>query len=173
MCLSLKSIITGPRKIELGKDQILWLNKYRTINLEQWICDLIDKKPEWLYVGDWSPGPIKPYGKCDGGYAQRHRNLKSNRYFYWPRGEEEEESLKRDREEREAQLVEHERLMREKQEQKERAKEERRAQQLLRTRESQMNYYQNRVKKEVECKRCKKIYASAGYLKRHSLICKF
>ena len=68
-------------KIELGKDQILWLNTYRTINLEQWICDFIDKKPDWLYVGDWSLGPIKPHGKGDGGYAQRHRNLKSNRYF--------------------------------------------------------------------------------------------
>ena len=48
--------------------------------------------------------------------------------------------------------------MREKQEKKERAKEERRAQQLIRERESQMNYYQNRVKKQVECERCKKIY---------------
>ena len=63
--------------------------------------------------------------------------------------------------------------MRETQEKKERAKEERRAQQLIRTRESQMNYYQNRVKKQVECERCKKIYSSAYSLKRHSLICKF
>ena len=62
--------------------------------------------------------------------------------------------------------------MREKQEKKERAKEERRAQQLIRKRESQMNYYQNRVKKQVECERCKKIYSSAYSLKRHSLICK-
>ena len=99
VCLSLKSIITGPRKIELGKDQILWLNTYnQTINLNQWCCDIIDKKPEWLYVGDWTPGPIKPHGKGDGGYAQRHRNLKSNRYFYWPPGEEKEEILKRERE---------------------------------------------------------------------------
>ena len=47
--------------------------------------------------------------------------------------------------------------MREKQEKKESAKEERLAQQLIRTRESQMNYYQNRVKKQAECERCKKI----------------
>ena len=83
-------------KIELGKDQILWLNTYnQTIDLNQWRRDIIDGKPEWLYVGDWTPGPIKPHGKGDGGYAQRHRNLKSNRYFYWPRGEEEEASLKK------------------------------------------------------------------------------
>ena len=62
--------------------------------------------------------------------------------------------------------------MREKQEKKGRAKEERRAQQLIRKTESQMNYYQNRVKKQVELEKSKKIYASAYSLKRHSLICK-
>ena len=70
------------------------------------------------------------------------------------------------------QLAEHERLMRETQEKKERAKEERRAQQLIRKRESQMHYFQNRVRKQVECEKCKKIYASAYSLKRRSLICK-
>ena len=89
------------------------------------------------------------------------------------RRREEEASLKRDREEWEARLVDHERLMREKQARKERAEEERSAQQLIMKREYQRNYYQNHAKKPVECERCKKIYASAGYLKRHSLICKF
>ena len=79
----------------------------------------------------------------------------------------------RDREEREARIAEHERLMREQQEKKDGAKEERRAQQPIRTRESQMNYYQNRVKKQVDCEWCKKIDSSAFSLKRHSLICKF
>ena len=124
-------------KIELGKDQILWLNTYnQTINLNQWIRDIIDGKPEWLYVGDWTPGPIKPYpSKCDGGYAQRHRNLKSNRYFYWPPGEEKEEILKREREEREAQLVHHEMLMRKKQEWIERERGEERGKEAGRVRE--------------------------------------
>ena len=160
--------MSDTHNIELGKDQILWLNTYKTIDLKQWRFILVDNKPEWLYVGDWSPGPIKPYpSKRDGGYSQRQRNLESNRYFYWPRGEEEEESLKRDREEREAQLVEHERLMREKQERKERAKAERSAEQLIRKREYQRNYYQNHVKKPVECERCKRIYASVYSMRRH------
>ena len=71
-------------------------------------------------------------------------------------------------EEREALLAEHERLTREGQGRKERAKEERRAQQLIRTREHQNNYYQNHVKKPVECERCKKIYSSAYSMRRHS-----
>ena len=75
---------------------------------------------------------------------------------------EEEESLQR-----EAQLVEHERLMREKQERKERAKAERSAEQLIRKREYQRNYYQNHVKKPVECERCKKIYAIVYSMRRH------
>ena len=133
--------MSDTHNIELGKYQILWLNTYKTIDLKQWRSILVDNKPEWLYVGDWSPGPIKPYpSKRDGGYSQRQRNLESNRYFYWPRGEEEEESLKRDREEREAQLVEHERLMRE-------SKQER---------------------KQVDCERCKRIYASVYSMRRHN-----
>ena len=97
--------MSDTHNIELWKNQILLVNTYKTIDLKQWRFILVDNKPEWLYVGDWSPGPIKPYpSKRDGGYSQRQRNLESNRYFYWPRGEEEEESLKRDREEREAQL---------------------------------------------------------------------
>ena len=83
------------------------------------------------------------------------------------RRREEEESLKRDREEWEARLVEHERLMGEKQERKERAKEERCAQQLIRKMEYQMNHYQNHVKKPMERERCKKIYSSVYSLRRH------
>ena len=133
--------MSDTHNIELGKDQILWLNTYKTIDLKQWRFILVDNKPEWLYVGDWSPGPIKPYtSKRDGGYSQRQRNLESNRYFYWPRGEEEEESLKRDREEREAALVEHERLMRER----------------------------KHERKPVECERCKRIYASVYSMRRHN-----
>ena len=66
-----------------------------------------------------------------------------------------------------ARLAEHERLMREKQERKERAKEERSAQQLIMKREYQRNYYQNHVKKPVECERCKRIYASVYSMRRH------
>ena len=74
--------MSDTHNIELGKDQILWLNTYKTIDLKQWRFILVDNKPEWLYVGDWSPGPIKPYpSKRDGGYSQRQRNLESNIYF--------------------------------------------------------------------------------------------
>ena len=66
-----------------------------------------------------------------------------------------------------ARLAEHERLMREKQERKERAKEERSAEQLIMKREYQRNYYQNHVKKPVECERCKKIYSSVDSMRRH------
>ena len=76
---------------------------------------------------------------------------------------EEEESLQR-----EAQLVEHERLMRETQERKERAKAERSAEQIIRKREHQRHYYQNHVKKQVECERCKRIYASVYSMRRHN-----
>ena len=62
---------------------------------------------------------------------------------------------------------EEESLMREKQERKERAQEERSAEQLIRKRECQRNYYQNHVKKSVECERCKVIYASAHSMRRH------
>ena len=80
---------------------------------------------------------------------------------------EEEESILTDTEEWAAQLVEHERLMREKQERKERAKAERSAEQLIRKREYKRNYYQNHVKKPVECERCKRIYASVHSMRRH------
>ena len=81
----INSFLSETHYTELGKYQILWLNKYKTIDLKHWRSVLVDNKPEWLYVGDWSPGPTKPYPlKCDGGYSQRQRNLESNRYLYWP-----------------------------------------------------------------------------------------
>ena len=83
------------------------------------------------------------------------------------RRREEEESLKRDREEWGARLVEHDRLMRETQGRKARAKEERSVQQLIMKRAYQRNYYQNHVKKSVECERCKMIYSSVYSMRRH------
>jgi hypothetical protein len=68
----------------LGIDQIKWLNKYNTINLKHWRSFIINEKQEWLYVGNWCPGPIEPFPSiCDGGYSEREKNLKYNRYFYW------------------------------------------------------------------------------------------
>jgi len=69
----------------LGKDQIQWLNKYHTINLDHWRLIVINNQPDWLYIGEWQPGIIKPFpSKLDGGYLDRQRNLEYNRYFYWP-----------------------------------------------------------------------------------------
>ena len=85
--------------------------------------------------------------------------------------EVEREMLAKWAEEREALLAEHERLTREGQEVKERAKEERRAQQLIRTREHQRNYYQKHVKKPVECERCEKMCSSVYSMRRHLLKC--
>ena len=71
--------------ITLGQDQIKWLNKYGKIKLNQWRVIVINKNPEWLYVGEWRPGPIKPYpSRLDGGYKKRQKNLEYNRYCYWP-----------------------------------------------------------------------------------------
>ena len=68
----------------LGIDQIKWLNMYRSIHLDHWRFILINDQPDWLYVGDWQPGPILAYPSySDGGYSERQRNLESDRYFYW------------------------------------------------------------------------------------------
>ena len=115
------------------------------------------------------------YGSLSGGFSSMARRSDSPVKERTPeavqedarRRREAEEIRKRDREEWEARLADHERLMREKQETKERGKEERRAQQLIRRREYQRNYYQNHIKKPVECERCKKIYSSVFALKRH------
>ena len=47
--------------------------------------------------------------------------------------------------------------MGEEEERMERAKEVRSAEQIIRKREYQRHYYQNHVKKPVECERCKRI----------------
>ena len=66
----------------LGEDQWKWLNKFKSINLQHWRiigfpgCN----PPLWLYVGEWQPNKSKLYD----GYDERLKNLKSNRYYYWP-----------------------------------------------------------------------------------------
>jgi hypothetical protein len=68
----------------LGIDQIKWLNKYKSINLEHWRLISINDKPDWYYVGEWKPGIVEPFpSKNDGGYSIRYKNLKNNRYYYW------------------------------------------------------------------------------------------
>ena len=81
--------------IQLGKDQIKWLEKYNYINLNQWRIgpigntELIKEKKEkkndlddlWMYVGDWKPDK----NKSDSGYLERYYNLENDRYFYWPK----------------------------------------------------------------------------------------
>ena len=76
-------------------------------------------------------------------------------------------SEEEERQEREAQRVEIERLMRERQERQERAKAQRSTEQIIRDKAYQRNYYQNHVKKPVECERCKRIYASVYSMRRH------
>ena len=77
------------RVSDLGKDQWKWLNMYGKINLEHWRFELIGDSPEWVYVGEWTPGPITPWVSHqdpgeDGGYTERAKNINSNRYYYWP-----------------------------------------------------------------------------------------
>ena len=76
-------------------------------------------------------------------------------------------SEEEERQEREAQRVEIERLMRERQERQERAQADRSVEQIIRDKAYQRNYYQNHVKKPVECERCKRIYASVYSMRRH------
>lgn len=73
-------------KFELGEDQWKWLKKYDKINLKEWRYDVIDdSKFDWFYVGNWKPTEIQPYpSNKDGEYEERHKNLKKNRYHYWP-----------------------------------------------------------------------------------------
>ena len=44
---------------------------------------------------------------------------------------------------------------------------ERSADQIIRKREYQRHYYQNHVKKPVECERCKRTYASVYSMRSH------
>ncbi len=75
----------------LGADQWKWLDKFRSIDLAHWRIEYIKEHgdfPQWFYVGKWKPsGLILPYDEdpdADGGYGERFRNLKRDRYFYWP-----------------------------------------------------------------------------------------
>ena len=44
----------------LGKDQHLWIEKYKSINLNHWRYIAIDNRPDWYYVGEWNPVKITP-----------------------------------------------------------------------------------------------------------------
>ena len=63
--------------LKLGKCQWEWLNKYKSIDLQQWRYILINDNPNWLYVGDWKS--IKK-----DGYIERQHNIENNIYHYWP-----------------------------------------------------------------------------------------
>jgi hypothetical protein len=65
----------------LGIDQLKWLTKFRTINIEQWRIMHIDKDfVGWVYVGEEY---IKHYND-DNEFMKIKNNLISNRYYYWP-----------------------------------------------------------------------------------------
>ena len=69
------------QKIDLGKYQLEWLNKYKSIQLNHWRLVAIKCQLEWYYVGDWEPKP-------DSGnfsYFERQSNLEQNAYYYWPK----------------------------------------------------------------------------------------
>ena len=62
---------------ELGADQWIWLNKFKSIDLTNWRIEVIKNKPEWCYVSNWKPLNAE-------SYRERKANLESNKYFYWP-----------------------------------------------------------------------------------------
>lgn len=72
----------------LGEDQWKWLYIYGSIDLTHWRMELFTEhgnEPDWYYVGRWKP--IRSHEEdpdADGGYGERSRNLKGNRFFYWP-----------------------------------------------------------------------------------------
>lgn len=77
--------MSEPRVKSLGLDQLKWLNKYMSINLNHWRMIVLNNRPEWVYVGELDPGQIiLSSSKKDDAYFVRRRNLESNRYFYWP-----------------------------------------------------------------------------------------
>ena len=81
------------QKFKLGKDQLKWLEKYKSINLNEWRVgpnshnsELVKTKSNtlsnlWMYIGDWKVNE----NKSDGGYLERRYNLENDRYFYWPK----------------------------------------------------------------------------------------
>jgi hypothetical protein len=62
---------------ELHEDQWKWLNKFESINLTHWRCVVFqadkNKHNLFMYVGN----------PCDNS-SDREKNLRSNRYYYWP-----------------------------------------------------------------------------------------
>ena len=77
--------MTDNRVKELGEGQWKWLNKYNNINLQKWRYMFVGDKPDWFYIGDWTPGPTEMApSTLDGGYYERQNNIEHNRYYYWP-----------------------------------------------------------------------------------------
>ena len=79
------TIVSLDGSFVLGRFQMEWLQKYKSINLADWrLCwldDLIASRyprkyrqdaTEWLYVGS------------HGNDVNRHKNLGKNVYHYWP-----------------------------------------------------------------------------------------
>ena len=62
----------------LGIDQIKWLNKYHTINLDKWrLCNINENNIDWVYIGEWDINKEN--------YYQRKENILNNKYHYWPK----------------------------------------------------------------------------------------
>ena len=62
---------------ELGDDQWKWLNRFKSIHLDEWRLIVVGSDVTWMYVGRWEP-------RIGDGYTERSENLRMNRYFYWP-----------------------------------------------------------------------------------------
>ena len=55
----------------LGKDQHLWIEKYKSINLNHWRYIAIDNRPDWYYVGEWNPVKITPLTNYTFAHSKR------------------------------------------------------------------------------------------------------
>jgi len=65
---------------QLGTDQMVWLNKYNSIDLADWRSEIIpawDKNPMWYYVG----GALSN----NEPLAERKHKLECDKYHYWPK----------------------------------------------------------------------------------------
>lgn len=72
-------MLTPCLPVSLGKYQMEWLNHYHKIDLTHWrkiYCD----DPEWYYVGDWKPGKDQKLS-----FIERESNIRSDKYYYWPK----------------------------------------------------------------------------------------
>ena len=69
----------------LGKDQWVWLNKYKTISLEKWRLIPTGNPPQatWMYIGDWSPYDSEGL-RIPGKNIERDALLKNDKYYFWP-----------------------------------------------------------------------------------------